>query len=243
MFAQQGVASTIGFWAMEDADYKFVADAYLSALKALAGENLDCYLSIKAPALDEFQGPMMEIAKAGRETGIGIHFDALAPEEADRAFALIAESLRHCPRIGCTLPGRWRRSLRDAERAIELGLYVRVVKGQWEDPDHPDMDLREGYLAVIDRLAGRARHVAVATHDPPLAREALRRLRAAGTPCGLELLYGLPMKAAIRPANEIGAPVRVYVPYGKAWLPYRLKQIRKNPRILWWVMRDAILSR
>jgi proline dehydrogenase len=119
---------------------------------------------------------------------------------------------------------------------------VRVVKGQWVDPDWPDIDLREGYLAVIDRLAGRARHVAVATHDPPLALEALKRLQAAGTSCEMELLFGLPMKAAMKVAAEAGVRVRLYIPYGESWLPYAFSQMQKNPRIIWWVIRDTIFG-
>jgi proline dehydrogenase len=242
-FAQEGFAGAIGFWSDEGDDRRLVADAYLNALAVLAGEGLDCYLSIKAPALGLSQNLVNEVAEAGREAGIGIHFDSLSPEEADQTFDLIAESVRRCPQLGCTLPGRWQRSPHDADLAVRLGLRVRVVKGQWVDPHHPDLDLREGFLAVIDRLAGRARYVAVATHDPPLVSESLRRLQAAGTPCGLELLYGLPLKAAARAARDADVTVRLYVPYGKAWLPYQISQVRKNPRVLWWVMRDAIFNR
>jgi len=35
---------------------------------------------------------------------------------------------------------------------------------------------------------------------------------------------------------------RLYVSYGKAWFPDRITQVRKNPRVLWWVMRDAIFN-
>jgi hypothetical protein len=50
-FARHGFASTIGFWSGEEDDCRLVTDAYLNALDVLAGEGLDCYLSIKAPAL------------------------------------------------------------------------------------------------------------------------------------------------------------------------------------------------
>jgi proline dehydrogenase len=102
------------------------------------------------------------------------------------------------------------------------------------------MDMRAGFLNVVDELCGRARCVAVASHDVPLAREALERLLAAGTPCEMELLYGLPRRAAVAAARELGVPVRFYVPQGKAWLPYVLKQARNNPRVLAWFARDLI---
>jgi proline dehydrogenase len=98
--------------------------------------------------------------------------------------------------------------------------------------------MREGFLAVIDRLAGRASHVAVATHDAPLARESLARLRKKNTPCELELLYGLPLKPARRAAQETGVSVRMYLPYGHGWVPYCISQVYEHPRILWWVLKD-----
>jgi proline dehydrogenase len=81
----------------------------------------------------------------------------------------------------------------------------------------------------------------VATHDPPLAREALRRLHAAGTSCELELLFGLPMNAVMEVAKEQGVSVRLYVPYGEAYMPYALSQARKNPKILGWFIRDILM--
>jgi proline dehydrogenase len=239
-FSERSVASTVGYWDSDDDTPDLVARSYIDAINALVKDGLDGYLSIKAPAIDFDRNLLAEIVKTGEKNGIGIHFDSLGPEVADRTFELIKESARRFPKIGCTLPGRWRRSISDAALAIDEQMNVRVVKGQWIDPDNPEIDLREGYLAVIDQLAGKARHVAVATHDPTLAREALRRLMASGTHCEMELLFGLPLKASMQLARELNVSVRVYIPYGRSWLPYAFSQIQKNPRIIWWVIKDTI---
>lgn len=241
--SQQGFASTTCFWNRDCDRPRQTADVYLATLDLLARLNLDCYVSVKTAPLGFARELVAEVLERAREGGISIHFDSLGPEGADETFALIADALPHYPKLGCTLPGRWRRSRRDADRVIDLGLNVRVVKGQWGDPDEPGIDPRAGFLAIVDRLAGRARHVAVATHDPPLAREALSRLRAAGTPCELELLFGLPVGPVTRLARSAGVPVRFYVPYGYGSLPYHLSHARQNPRIFWWVVRDSLLGR
>jgi proline dehydrogenase len=106
-----------------------------------------------------------------------------------------------------------------------------VVKGQWPDPEEPGRDPSAGYLEVIGRLAGRARHVGVATHDVPLAAEAIARLRATNTPFELELLYGMPMARA---------PVRIYVPFGKGFIPSAVGVLRRNPRLAWLVLKDLV---
>jgi proline dehydrogenase len=240
--SQQGFATTIGFWnAVGDAP-PAVARAYDEAADALSCEQLDCYLSIKAPAIGYCQEHVVNLVNRAQAKGFRIHFDSLAPETADRAFSMIARALPLYPDLGCTLPSRWLRSPSDAAWAVDMGLNVRVVKGEWPDPTAPEIDARSNFLAVIDRLLGRARHVAVATHDVTLAREAIRRLQAADTHCELELLFGLPVRPAVRVARETGVPVRLYIPYGHAFLPYCLSQARNNPRIFWWIMRDALLG-
>jgi proline dehydrogenase len=188
-----------------------------------------------------------ELLGRATQAGVGVHFDAMRPESAAATFELIRRLAARHSGIGCTLPARWQRSAHDAELALEHGLKVRVVKGQWGDPagdpaQHPDQ-LRARYLSLVDRLAGRARHVGVATHDVALAREALRRLRAAGTSCQLELLFGLPLRASLRVAAEAGVSTRLYVPYGSAWIPYCLSRLRENPGVLLWLMRDAFFCR
>ncbi|HKX33630.1 MAG TPA: proline dehydrogenase [Blastocatellia bacterium] len=241
-FARRNLTGIVCYWNGDDDQPSQVAGKYLEALDALAGQGDDCYLAIKAPALRFSRELTAQIVTGARTAGVRVHFDSHSAEEADQTLALVKEAVSRWPQIGCSLPGRWRRSLDDADRLCEMGVIPRVVKGQWEDPDHPEIDLREGFLEVIDRLAGRARHVAVASHDVPLARESVHRLRKAGTSCELELLFGLPMRDALIMAEEEGLATRLYVPYGDAWFPYCLSQMRKNPRMLKWVIQNLIFG-
>jgi len=238
-FAARGVpASTLCFWDAQDDLPRHVADMYLATVRAIESARLDSYVSVKAPALGFDAGLVAEIADAARPAGICVHFDSLGAETADATFRLLEQARAHQAPLGCTIPGRWRRSPRDAQRAAQAGLRVRVVKGQWPDPGAA-VDPHAGFLDVIDALAGGAALVAVATHEPLLAATAVGRLRNAGTPCELELLYGLPSRAVLKVARDLAVKVRYYLPYGHAWLPYALGQARRNPRILWWVLRDA----
>lgn len=239
---QRSIAATMGLWNSDDDDPRDIANGNLTALNAIVAYELNARLAVKAPAL-RFDPKLAEqLAVSAREAGVWLHFDAHALEAADPTFELVAACAARGTRVGCTLPGRWPRSVADAGWAVARGLCVRVVKGQWADPRAPDADPRHGYLRVIDRLARRAQHVSVATHDPGLAREALRRLLP-GTPCELELLFGLPMQEPMQVAREAGVPVRVYVPYGRAWLPYALKQAMKEVPLAFRMARDVVLGR
>jgi proline dehydrogenase len=240
--AARGLGVTLGYWDSPEDGPRQVADAYLAAIEALSVRR-DGYLSIKVPSLGFSRDLMGELVARAAPARVRLHFDALGPETAPASRALCQEFLVTGMELSYTLPGRWARSADDAVWATEHGLIVRVVKGQWPDPIDPALDLRRGFLKVIDALAGRARHVAVATHDPALAAEAIERLRRAGTSCGLELLYGLPMRRSLEQALRLGVSVHVYVPYGKSYLPYALAQVRRNPRIMWWLVRDALTRR
>jgi proline dehydrogenase len=117
---------------------------------------------------------------------------------------------------------------------------VRLVKGEEPGREAGDLEPRAGLLALVDRLGGRAHHVAVATHDAPLAQEALARLAACRTSAELELLFGLPLLRPVAVARRAGVPVRIYVPYGHARLPYRLSEVGARPAVLWWAARDLL---
>lgn len=246
---QRGLASTLGFWDGAGESPRQVIDVYLASLAAMASldvaadQSFDCYLSVKPDAFGFDAALLGEVVLRAHATGRRVHFDSLGPEGVERTFALIAGAAARHDDFGCTLPGGWRRSVADADRAVEMGLSVRVVKGQWPDLEGPPIDPRAGFLGVVDRLAGRARHVGVATHDLELGREALRRLRERGTPCSHELLTGLPSRQALAEARTLGTPVRFYVAYGNAWLPYALSQAAHKPRILWWIVRDTLLRK
>jgi CelD/BcsL family acetyltransferase involved in cellulose biosynthesis len=232
---------TLGYWDGELDTPRSVANQHLAGLDALADGPHMSYVSIKPVALGFSSELLREVVERGAGRGQRVHFDAMAIDTVERTWEAIDEIRRTIPgaRLGCTLPARWARSLEDACWATQRGLTVRVVKGQWADPADPHRDGRQGFLSVIDQLAGRAYSVSVATHDGPLAAEALRRLRAAGTPCDLELLYGLPMRRVLKQVDGIGVKVRVYIPYGESYLPYAFSQVWRRPQLLWWLLKDS----
>src|SRR5574341_1149002 len=236
--AENGFRSTICPWDGPNDAPEFVASSYREAVNSIKDEELDCYISIKVPLLAYDINLLAELVIIAREHNIRIHFDSLAPETASPSLALLEKTVKIYHNLSYTLPSRWRRSIVDAERIIDLGIPVRLVKGQWPDPAEPNIDAGSNFLALVDVLAGRASQVAIATHDARLARESLTRLKRAGTACELEQLYGLPMRDSV--ATSLGIPVRVYIPYGHAYLSYSLSAIRRRPIIAAWLFKDFL---
>jgi proline dehydrogenase len=243
LVATRGYGVIVGFWNADDDPPETVTAENLVAIESIETRGAGWYLSIKAPALGYSAEQVDRIVKAAAPLGAIVHFDSHAPDTADDTLALAVHARESHDHVGVTIPGRWRRSLADAGRAAESGLRVRLVKGEWPDPDDPDRDMSEGFLEVLGVLEGRAPHVSVATHDAKLAREAVARLAASGTPHDIELLIGLPFEPVVEVARAAGLPVRVYVPYGHASLRYGLQFLRRNPRRVWWLVRDLLLRR
>jgi proline dehydrogenase len=213
---QVGVAVTlVRLGAVAEAP-RMVAHHVLTSLGALATLAPGAALSLRPRALAHDSDLMGEVLLRAHELAVPVQFDSQGPDSATALLACARRMQAIHDQIGVTLPGRWMRSRADADMACELGLRVRVVKGQWADPLRPQFDEHAGFLTVVNRLAGKASFVSIATHDATLAREALKRLRDAGTACELELTHGVPQQAAVQVARALGVPVRNYVAYGPA---------------------------
>jgi proline dehydrogenase len=236
LYHEQGLLTTIGFFDGPEDDARSVLAQCGAQADALAG-RADAQLSVKVPSLD-YDGAA--IAALFERPEVGVHFDALAPETQSRVLDLAVElAPLAAGRLGCTLTGRWARSVIDAARVAGAGLRVRVVKSEWYAAEDPDRDPRRGYVEVVEALAAaRAPFVAVATHDEPVARRSLELLRDAGIPAELQILHGKRARGAKEAAREFAVPVRVYVPYGYPWLPFSVKDALRSPRAARRLARD-----
>jgi len=235
----RGWSLTFGAWTRPVDTPRATLTSFLAALEAIRTNSLDCYLSIKAERLNYDFGLLTELLDCGANVKTRIHFDAMDPASPDPTFALLERALGTHKNLGCTLPSRWRRSLDDAQRVIDFGIPVRIVKGQWADPSGPVPDLRANFIKIISRLSGKAAHVAVATHDRPLAEKSLTCLKNSGTSCEMEQLSSLPQNCAGL-AKSLSVPMRIYIPYGYPSLPYDIWQVRTRPEIMAWVMMDFL---
>lgn len=207
-------------WNEPGDDPSRVLDRYLDDLSAAAemGGDGDAYMTCKIDALGDRMADVTAVAACARQVGVRAHWDSLGPDT--QSIALTCAKLHFSLRAptGVTLPGRWARSPEDADDLAELPIPVRLVKGQWAAADSADPS--DGMLECARRLAGRRSLVAVATHDPGLARDLLAMLTASGTPCELEQMLGLPDREPRAVARDFGVPVRVLVPYGSPRPPY-----------------------
>jgi proline dehydrogenase len=237
---RDGLAATLGYFQSGDARPEEIVAANVAAAELLAGRAGDVYLSVKAPPLAFDPAALRTIADSAAAANMTLMFDAHAPKDAQRTLKAVSDLLVEFPRTGFALPARWLRSRGDAAAYRDGSARIRLVKGEWADPDWRGQDVEASYLALAARLAGRAAPVAVATHDPALAERALTLLLAAGTPCELEQLRGLPARRTMAVARRLGVPIRVYVPFGPGWWPYALDKALARPYLLSWTIKDRL---
>lgn len=226
---QRGLLTTVSYFGASAATPAIVARANAEIAAVLAGAGGSTLLGLKAPAL-AFDA---DCVRALTATGVPLAFDSLAEPHADRTLSL-AEHWG----AGLALPARWRRSAADAERLRDGPCRIRLVKGEWADPAGDVPDVTGSFLDLAKRLAGRRATVAVATHDPALADAALGLLQAAGTPCELEQLRGLPRRRTTAIARRRGVAVRLYHAFGPGWWPYAVDKALGRPHLPVWALRD-----
>lgn len=240
---QHGLFTSLGKFSTAGDDPVTTAREYCVASEALkSADGADFYLSVKPPALGFRSALVAEVAATALANRHGVHFDSHGHDLADATLDLFDSLLREgLParnsqgqwQLSLTLPSRWKRSLFDAQWAIERGVRVRLVKGEFAASSTADeMDPREGLLQLVDLLAGSPSDVAIGTHDYALAREAIARaLKAAASP-QLELLYGFPVVSMVQLARELGVPFGIYVPYGETLTVYAIRHLITHPKKL-----------
>lgn len=243
--ATRNIDACLGHWDTGLESLSEVGAIYSKAIAALSSARSGTYLSLKPPAMRFDTGLAADLGAMAKLKDVHLHCDSHGIDSCDGTKAVVqtlCSTLGH-EKVGTTLPARWSRSLADADWVIETGIGVRVVKGQW--PERPDdaHELNSAFLDLIDKLAGRARHVAVATHDPRLGSEAMKRLRAAGTPCQREVIYGVALAPYLSQPLMQAADLRVYIPYGCGYLPSAIGILRNNPRLILRIITNLVTSR
>lgn len=219
--------------------FKVMLQRYKESIDSIQNVNPNGYVSVKLNAIGYDFGIFRELLEYAASHDVRVHVDSLDPDSVSQVYKFLNKASEFNRYLGCTLPSRWKRSLRDAEAAIDLGIAVRIVKGQWEDtgPDQPDC--RQNYVAIAEKLAGRAVYVGVATHDGALAETAVKELTIRKTNCEIEQFFSLPLNG-IKLARRLNVPYRLYVAYGHPGIPYNIRFAVSRPSLAVWMGADFI---
>lgn len=228
-------------------------------------------LSVKLNALGFDRSAVLDLFQHAVEKKIRLHVDSLSPELAPETFQMLERLTSSRPNtfdkasvknghlsngknsswispLGVTIPSRWTRSRDDIQRAVEMGLSVRIVKGQWEDPVRP-VDPLENALTIISSIPHlpaqtrkKSSAISIATHDLHFLKETLKRLQQHYLPYDIEQFFSLPLNGTGL-AEEFEVPFSLYIAYGSPALPYNIRFSATRPRLALWMASDYLLPK
>ncbi len=175
-----------------------------------------------------------------------VRFDMEGSGLTERTMKLGLELQKTHKNLGVVLQAYLRRTGQDIQSVIEQGVSTRLCKGAYKEPEtiaYQSMDeIRENFLKQAFRLLKEGNLPAIATHDEILIeqiREFIEKENISRDSFYFELLYGV--RRDIQQALlDKGYQVRLYVPYGKAWLPYTLRRLAERKENIIFVVKNLI---
>ena len=138
--------------------------------------------------------------------------------------------------LGIVLQGMLRRTLDDVGEICKRGGgHFRLCKGVYVEPESIAFkgyqEVRDNYLACLDRMFELGAYVGIATHDDYLVQEAEKIIEKHGMkPDQYEFQMLLGVRETLRDSiKSRGHHVRIYVPFGRDWYGYSMRRLKENP--------------
>jgi proline dehydrogenase len=223
---------------------------YLALLKDIATFHRPVDISAKVSALG--MNINYDLCKRNVEKlidAVGHHtvrFDMEGSDLTERTLKLGLELQKTHNNLGVVLQAYLRRTDQDIQSVIDQGVSTRLCKGAYKEPEtlaYQSMDeIRENFLKQAFHLLKKGNLPAIATHDEILIEQISEFIEKENIPREtfyFELLYGVRrdiQQALLRK----GYQVRIYVPYGKAWLPYTLRRLAERKENIIFVVKNLI---
>jgi proline dehydrogenase len=232
--ARWRIGATVTYRPLCDETPRRVAQRLLSSIAPLVGLRSNAQLLVHVAALGNDRTLLGEVLQAAQAASMPVTLDMTVPERSEALMACIPDLLAHHTDLGLTLSCDRERSLTDADTACAWNLRLRLVHERRAETGAGRRESAKAFARMVDRVAGRARHVTLVCHDPQIVADSLERLRAAGTPVALELLPELPHQGVLWVARTHHLPIRSCVGYGRPQAASHLGPTAHTPRVLWW---------
>ncbi len=229
-----------------DADIAAYYDEFDALLRAMADRreygNVSIKLSALGQLLDEERcyGRIRELMLHARECGQFMRLDMEDHTTTDSTLRIYRrlreEGLDHC---GIVLQSRLFRTRSDIEDLAPLQPNVRLCIGIYREPPSVALqdktEMKRHLLELLEIMWRNGQHVAVASHEEWVVREALAIAERLGKPMEeveIQMLLGVPRGPLQRELVARGVAVRLYVPYGEHWYAYSMRRLENNPDVM-----------
>lgn len=240
----EGLRATLDFLgegALGRPEAERTRNAYIALLRAMQERGVDANVSVKLSAIGLRIGEALAaenldaiVAAAARTRDPFVRVDMEGSAVTEATLRVIESAYRRHGTVGPVLQAYLKRTATDVDRAIALGMRVRLCKGAYREPatiaEHDAELIRRNFLRDAEALLLRGHYPAVATHDRRLVEAVARFARAQGVAPDrfeFQVLYGVHPELQSE-LHRRGYTVRVYVPYGTHWLAYFTRRITER---------------
>ncbi|MPZ54725.1 MAG: proline dehydrogenase [Acidimicrobiia bacterium] len=206
-----------------------VVAGYRKAAETLSTLDADVYLEIVPShlgldiGLDLCRRQVAQVVEA-MPPGARLEISAEEARRTTDIMELTTSLHRQGAPLVATLQANFKRSETDADRLVESGIPIRLVKGAYPEPPdvaHPWGEPTDvAYVRLAHRIHDGGGEAILATHDSVI-RESLR---SALGPLDIEMLYGVRPEIAAE-LVERDHSVRIYLPYGDGWFRYGMRRL------------------
>ncbi len=231
----------------------FFKNQCLEILKAIDKENLDANLSLKPTQMGleldkEFTyANIREIVALAAALNNFVRIDMEDHPCTDDTLEFFRRLREEFPgHVGVVLQSYLRRTLDDIDNLSDGPLNFRLCKGIYNEPRqvaYKDMAIiNRSFVCCLEQMFEKKAYVGIATHDEKLVFEAEQLVRKFGLKRDdyeFQMLLGVDMELRDL-IVERGHRLRIYVPFGKSWLPYSKRRLKENPSIARHALRQML---
>jgi len=250
---RSGYLSTVdalGEHVHSESDAGAAKQEYLNILESIKGRKFPLDLSVKVSQMgldiDESlcRNNLEEIVvNAGPHT---VRLDMEGSDYTQKTIDLGVSLHQQHNKPGIVLQAYLFRTAEDVETLIHKGISIRLCKGAYREPPEiawQKMDqIRENFLKSAFSMLKSGYLPSIATHDESLIRRIIKFVKdekISPQSFYFELLYGVRRDLQKALLNK-GYQVRIYVPYGKSWLPYTLRRLAERKENILFVIKNLV---
>lgn len=253
---RQGIMATIdvlGEFITKKEEATGFKEQCFEILRTIRSEGLDANLSIKPTQMGllldkEFCfANIREIVACASELEGFVRIDMEDISTTDATLALYRQLRAEFPgHVGVVVQAYLRRTPADIKALADAPMNFRLCKGIYREPrtaayKDPAV-INRNYVYCLDKMFAHKAYVGIATHDEKLVFEALQLIDKYGLQRDeyeFQMLLGVDEELR-RIIVAGGHRLRVYVPFGAAWLAYSKRRLRENPAIAQHALRQML---
>lgn len=224
-------------------------DVYLQTLDAIHRDGLHGNVSLKLTQFGLDVDPVAcrsnveAVVRRAAEFGSFVRFDMESSDYTGRTLDLAASLHQQHRTVGVVIQASLYRSRRDIEDLCDHGIRVRLCKGAYLEPPerafHAKSAVDRNYIELMQLLLDRGVFPAIATHDERMIEATRQYVEARSIPRDafeFQMLYGIRRDLQRKLVAE-GYPMRVYLPFGRAWYPYYMRRLAERPANVLFLLR------